>query len=243
MALMMALPLMAWGQNHQDLVDDSARIVVDRYLALLNIEGLPSDSMLVMETAITTSVNSRDTIWMRRWYVPGEQFRVEVWNGDKMDVGLVTNGKDRFKRYLRLDQRWEVTTREELYTKLQGYDFRGPLYDWRGKGAQLIWNGTTTLKGQELQVVKVICPNMYNRFYMFEPGSGLLTLIIENDERWDGKHAYTENLIEWKVEHEFQPLLLSLLPSLESFMRKEVLTIMQTSYRLEPIDDNIFERD
>ena len=243
MALLMALPLMAFGQNHQDQLDDSARIVVDRYLTMLNIEGLPADSMLVMETAITTSTNIRDTIWMRRWYAAPEKFRVEMWYEETMTFGLVSNGKDRFKRYLTADKKWEVLTKTEFYKKLQGYDFRGHLYDWRGKGAELIWNGTTTLKGHELQVVKVKCKDMYNRYYMFEPGNGLLTLIIETDETMDGKHFVSSSRIEWKMEHEFQPLHESLLPSLESFMRNEELTIFQTRYRFEAMDNEIFERD
>ena len=84
---------------------------------------------------------------------------------------------------------------------------------------------------------------MYNRYYMFEPGNGLLTLIIETDETMDGKHFVSSSRIEWKMEHEFQPLHESLLPSLESFMRNEELTIFQTRYRFEAMDNEIFERD
>jgi hypothetical protein len=242
-ALMALMPVAMMAQNHRDLLSDSAMHVVDRYVKMLDIDHLPTDSMLVMETAVTTNLNTKDTIWMRRWFAAGERHRIEVWNDQKMDYGLSSNGKDRFRTYRTAYESWESINSEEFNKKLQGYDFRGPLYRWNEKGAQLSWNGTTELKGQPLQVVKVVCPNMYTRYYMFEPESGLLTLIFETDE-WEGsKKEIRRGHIEWKIFHEFQPLTTGMLPSLESFMRDGELTILRTSYHFEAVDPDIFEHD
>ena len=239
---MLLAPLAGWGQNHEDLLNDTAQTVVERYLAMLNIDGLPQDSLLVMETAITF-YGEKDTIWMRRWYAAPEKFRVEVWNRGKLETGLVTNGKDRFRYYVESLKSWESTDRDNFAERLQGYDFRGPLYGWRAKGATLTWNGTTTLKGEPLQVVKVNCPAMYERYYMFEPESGLLTLIFETETLPEGYSTLLKGHIDWKSVHEYQPLATGILPSLESFMRNGVLTIMSSTTHFEKMDSGLFERD
>lgn len=240
--MLTALPLWGQAQNHQDVLDDSARVVVDRYLQILNIDGLPQDSLLVMETAITF-YGQKDTIWMHRWYAAPNMFRVEVWNRGKMETGLISNGKDRFRKYLPAYESWESIKIEDFYDRLQGYDFRGPLYDWRNKGATLAWNGTTTLKGEPLQVVKVNSPKMYERYYMFEPESGLLTLIFETDKLEESETPRREGHIDWKSIHEYQPLWTGILPSLESFMRGGILTIMSSTTHFEKLDTEIFEHD
>lgn len=240
--LLLLLPTWGMAQNHQDVLSDTARAVVDRYLQLLNIEELPQDSMLVMETVITF-YGEKDTIWMRRWYAAPQQFRVEVWNGGKLETGLISNGKDRFRQYMTRGKFWESTKQEILLDRLRGYDFRGPLYDWRDKAATLSWNGTTTLKGQKLNVVRVKCPSMYERYYMFEPESGLLTLIIETENIEDDFKPLNDSHIEWKAVHEYQPIGNSMLPSQESFMRKGTLTILNSTYHFESLNPDIFEKD
>ena len=49
--------------------------------------------------------------------------------------------------------------------------------------------------------------------------------------------------IDWKSIHEYQPLEHGLLPSLESFMRDGVLTIMSSTTHFEKLDDQLFEHD
>ena len=240
--LMLWMPLVAVAQNHQDVLSDSARAVVDRYVQMLNIDNLPQDSLLVIETAVT-QYGVKDTVRMRRWYAAGEKFRVEVWHGNRIETGMVSNGKDRFHRYIRSLNSWEPVTLEDFLQHFQGYDFRGPLYNWRGKGATLSWNGTTQLKGETLQVVRVNSPTMYERYYMFEPESGLLTLIFETENLMEGAHQHNETHVEWKRIHEYQPLTTGILPSLESFMRGGVLTILSSTYHFEKLDTEIFERD
>lgn len=240
--LMMVIPLAGIGQTSQSNVDDTAAAVVDRYMKLLNYEALPQDSLLVMETAITF-YGEKDTIWMRRWYAAPQSFRVEVWNRGKLETGLVGNGKERFRQYSQREKEWNDIGSDFFYNNLQGYDFRGPLYHWRTQGATLTWNGITTLKGEPLQVVKVESPLMYERYYMFEPGSGLLTLIFETEKLAEDSRPIRGSHIEWKSCHEYLPIGESLLPSLESFMRQGTLTILSTTAHFEPLNPDIFEKD
>lgn len=238
------LPMSLRGQNHQYVVNDSAEFVVDRYLRLLNIEALPADSLLVIETTVTFP-NAADTVFMRRWYMPGQRFRVEIRQRGMLRIGLVSNGKDRFSSYDRRLKSWGKINAEEMEHALMSYDFRGPLYDWRAKGATLTWGDRTSYKGQSLQVVKVSCPDFYDRYYMFEPGSGLLALIIETDNlpgAIEGSRP-RDNHIDWKAIHEYQPLGTSLIVSQESFSRKGQLTILTSTVHFEPADEALFNRD
>lgn len=232
------------GQDHLLAVRDSAEVVVERYLQLLNFDKLPADSLLVIETTVTFP-NVTDSVFMKRWYMPGGHFRVEVHQNGKLLTGLVSNGKDRFGRYNRRDATWEKIHVEELEESLLGYDFRGPLYDWRGKNAELTWEGYGTVKDQRLQVVKVSCPGFYDRHYMFEPESGLLVLVVETDimPGISEKAPLNQNHIDWKAIHEYQPLGTSLLVTQESFARNGQLTILTSTVRFEPADESIFNRD
>jgi hypothetical protein len=204
------------------------------------IDELPEDSLLVLETTVTMG---GDTTLMRRWYQPHGMMRVELFHGGERYDGFITNGDKRHRRYSRRGGSWDATSADDITDLLRGYDFRGPLYHWREKGATLSWNGTTTLKGEPLQVVKVECPGMYERYYMFEPESGLLTLIFETDKTADGNHQYTKDRIDWKSIHEYQPLTTGILPSQESFMRQGVLTILNSTTHFEEMSPDIFEKD
>lgn len=238
--LLAALPtLAAWSQTTET---DSAQYVVDRYLRMLNFDGLPADSMLVLETTITFN-RSDDTVHMRRWYAAPQQLRVEVWQDGKLQTGLNTNGKDRFRHYTFRNKGWESINAERFAENLKGYDFRGPLYRWREQGAELTWSGTTLLKGQPLQVVKVVCPGMFTRHYMFDPQNGLLTLIIETDEASPDNMPNRDGHIEWKAIHEYFPVAGSLIVSQESFMRRGALTILNTTARLTAVDPDLFNHD
>ena len=219
---------------------DSAAAVVDRYLALLNIEALPTDSMLYIETAVTTNQHD-DTVWIYRWYAPPKRFRVEVrYNGKLLD-GLVGDGEKHFIYFDAEHGGWASLRDDFFYEKLKAYDFRGPLYAWRTQGISLTWGGNTILKEQPMQVVKVDDPGLYGRYYMFDARSGLLTLIIETDELAEGFAPRPESRIEWKAMHEFSPIGTgTLLPTLESFLRGEEITVLSSTMRFLPIDPKKF---
>lgn len=242
--LSLLLPVTLQGQNHQYVVSDSAEYVVDRYLRLLNVDALPADSLLVIETTVTFT-GSTDTVTMHRWYMPGQRFRVEVYQKGELQTGLVSNGKDRFSRYNRRGQTWEKIHVEELEDAFRAYDFRGPLYDWRGRNAELTWEGIATVNNHALQSVKVSCPDFYDRHYMFEPESGLLVLIVETEfmPGVSEKAPLNENHIDWKTIHEYQPLGASLLVTQESFARNGMLTVLTSTVHFEPADEALFNRD
>lgn len=237
-ALLALLPLAATAQS------DTAATIVDRYEQLLGPERLPQDSMLTMVTTIT-SPGSQDTFIMKRWYVPPRMMRVEVWYKDTLQTGLCTNGKDRFRTYSPKSGFWNDKPDYLFYEELDGYDFRGPLHNWRAKGMTLTYKGITRAKGDyELQTVTVEGPMMFTRHYMFEP-SGLLAVIIETDELDTTEyHNNGEPHTEWKIEHEYMEVgPSSLLPKVESFMRGGILTIMQSEAWLEPKQTLLFNKD
>ena len=230
------------GQNHLFVIKDTAAHVVDNYLRLLNFEALPQDSTLYLETTITFP-GIADTFIMRRWHTRPQSFRVEVWHKDTLQTGLCTNGSARYRDYDPKSRLWNDLTPDRFHSLFAPYDFRGPLYNWRNNGVQLTWKGTTDYNGHPLQVVEVESPGMYNRYYMFDPTNGLLTLIIETDSLGPDFNPNPMTRIEWKVMHEYLPLHESLIPSLESFLRGSTLTILATEHRLLEHDILIFNRD
>lgn len=238
--LLLLLPATAFGQLGNG--DDTAATVVDRYLTLLNIEGYSEDSMLVMETAVTV-YGSDDTLWMRRWFAPAKKLRMELWYKDTLTEGLISNGVDNFLRYDAKKGKWVEESRQKMAHLLSGYDFRGPLYLWRWNGSTLTWNGMGDIKGKPMQVVKVSRSGMYDRYYMFDPASGLLTLIMESEDFDPENPPKKEGHIEWKSVNEYLPVSNHLVPSLESFMRDGRLTILSTTAHLEYLRPRIFNRE
>lgn len=230
--------LMAAAQS-----DSIAERIVDRYLGILNIEALPADSMLVLTTTIT-SPTSTDTTVMKRYYQPPQMFRVEVRGSDgKLQVGLCTNGSSRKRVFESKHEWWRDVTTETFYNRLSGLDFRGPLYGWRVAGADVTYEGKATAKeGTKLDVVKLVAPARFTRLYMFEE-SGLLAVILESDELDSAYRPYADSRIDWKCIHEYAQIGKATLPSLESFMRKEELTVMRTEMHFEPKNNLLFNQD
>ena len=239
-AWLLLLPALASAQQWDD--NDTATQVVDRYLRLLNVESYSEDSMLVMETAVTV-YGSGDTMTLRRWFSPAKKHRVELWYDGQLREGLISNDEDVFLHYNAEGKRWDTVSKKEFSTLVSGYDIRGPLYLWRWRGAKLTWNGLTELKGAPLQVVKVERPERYDRYYMFDPVSGLLVLIVETEHYTGDTEPIKGSHIDWKSCHEYLPVSNHLVPSLESFMRNGKLTIMSTTAHLEPIRPRIFNRE
>lgn len=238
---LLLFPLALQAQNHQ-YIPDTAALVVDRYLGMLNHEHLPADSMLVIETDITI-YGVADTLKMKRWYAQPEQFRVEVRYHGQLETGLATDGVHRFREYNPDAKDWVFAREHKFRRTLSGYDFRGPLYDWRAHNDRLTYLGKATIDNSApLDVVRVESNGIWTRLYMFEP-SGLLAFIVETDEHGvdvtedDGSH------IDWKCIHEYQPVSNSLVPSQESFQRGDDITVMTSRCWLEPYDETIFKQD
>lgn len=236
--LAVVLPVALRAQN---TTNDTAMRIIDRYVTMLNYDGLP-DSTLVMETTITYH-NQPDTFIMRRWFLPPDMLRVEVWSGDSLTNGYCTNGTTRFRVYSPKRGWWEEVAPADFERRVSYYEFRSLLSRHDTMETTYTYAGITTLKGQPLEVVRVDKPNVYSRYLLFEQRSGLLLFIIETDEMPVESLSPGYNHSAWKAYHEYQPMGASLIASQESFMRNGVLTIMNTKMHFEPRNTLLFNQD
>ncbi len=232
------LPAALWAQSTNS---DTATRIIDRYVKMLNYEGLP-DSTLVMETTITYH-NQPDTFIMRRWFLPPDMLRVEVWSGDSLTNGYCTNGTDRFRVYFAKRGWWDEVAPADFERRVSYYEFRTILSKRDTTETTYTYAGTTTLKGETLEVVRVDRPNVYSRYLLFEQRSGLLLFIIETDEMPVESLSPGYNHAAWKAYHEYQPMGASLIVSQESFMRNGMLAIMNTKMHFEPRNTMLFNQD
>lgn len=236
-ATLLIMGIAACGQTA-----DTAEMIVQRYLDRLGNDRWPADSTLYLETVIT-SPGSTDTIIMRRWFTPPQMLRVEVRKGRRLQVGLCSNGKDRYRRYHHELNYWVDLQPIDFYDRMIGYDFRGPLHGWKAKGATLTYDGKVKAEGHyDMESVTVEAPNAFKRHYMFEP-SGLLAVIIETDELDTAYKDVTGSHIDWKCIHEYMTIGGRMLPRLESFMREGRLTVLETTAKLEERNTLIFNQD
>lgn len=244
--LVWILVFLPWGLWAQE--KDSAEVIVDHYLKLLNYESLPQDSTLVLETTITFH-GSTDSFSLRRWFAPPTMMRVEVWHGDTLINGYCSNGSGRHREYTKRMGWWNDVPHSDFHKKIDTYEFRGPLYNWQLHNIKLTYQGVVTTKGQQLQVVRAEQKDDYTRFYFFEKQSGLLVLMQEKDEI--PAESFSEKAlkqlrvkpIEYKFIHEYLPIGTSLIPSQESYMRDGLLTIMETRTHFVSRDNLIFNQD
>lgn len=240
--LLTALLLIALGGSAGAQSSDTAVAIVDRYLDIMGVSRWGSDSLLVLETVIT-SPGSTDTFVMKRWHMSPNMNRVEVWHGKKLQTAMCSNGKDRFRTMRPKSGYWVDVAASTFYEQLMPYDFRGPLFSWRGQGAKLTYLGVTkALEMYDMESVKVEGPGIFTRIYFFEP-SGLLSVIVETGELDSAFRANEEARIDWKIIHEYQVLGDHLLPKQESFMRDGRLTILETTARFEPRNTLVFNQD
>lgn len=221
---------------------DSAARIIDRYVAMLNYDGLPADSTLALETTITY-FGQPDTFVMRRWFTPPEMLRIEVWKGDTLTNGFCTNGTDRYRVYSAKQHWWDEVSPADFQRRASSYDFRTILYRRDTTETTYTYAGTTTLKGESLEAVRVDRPNVYTRYLLFERRSGLLLFIIETNEMPAESLSPGYNHAAWKAFHEYLPAGASLIASQESFMRNGLLTIMNTTARFEPRNTLLFNQD
>lgn len=237
LTIALLLPLMAAAQS-----DSAAIRIVDRYLGIMNIDALPADSMLVVNTQIIYP-QTGDTLTMKRIYAPPQMFRVEVRNPDgTLQTGLCGNGDKRYRAYSSRSGWWRDITTSTFYSALGGFDVRGPLYNWRADNAYLTYRGTTDYKGQQLDVVHYSAPGFFKRLYMFE-STGMLSVIIEEDTVDEGYNALHDAHIDWKCFHEYANVGPATLPVLESFMREKTLTVLRSEMHLEKRDNLQFNQD
>ncbi len=225
-------------------VKDSAQMVVENYLRLLNYDAISQDTMLYIETYIYSRDEPSDTMIMKRWYWAPFCFRTEVWHGDTLTMGLRTNSYDSYMSYDRDKKRWFKIDVVQYYILARGYDFRGQLYHWKSNNTQLTYNGVWNYNGHEVYRIFVKRPGAYHRNYLFEKESGLLFLIDETDNyQKDLNEVASGPHIDWRAIHEYQPLGNVTFPSIESYQIENDIVLMFHKYKYLPIKKELFIYD
>lgn len=238
--LFMACIFAASAQNTAST--DSAALVVNRYLRLLNFESLRTDSILYIESYIINRSDLTDTTFMRRWHVEPNQDRVELWHGGELGYGLVTDGKQLFKKYNAKKKVWETISASKYFDDAPAYDFHGPLYRWKTDGLEMHYQGEWNYNGNTAYRILIQSPTRYDRYYMFEKESGLLFLIDElstHSENMDPNAPH----VDWRACHEFTPLGRCLFPSIESYQYNGAVTIIYHHFKYLPLNPERFTQE
>lgn len=231
------------AQNKASAVDTAQRIV-ERYLRLMNFDGVKRDSILYIETIAYKRSSPGDTAVLKRWFLYPNCFRAELWHGDTLLEGAYTDGKEIYREYrLGVLDGWTRVAQSRYYVLEPGYDFRGSLYHWKADAAELTYKGEWDYNGQKVHRVYVDTPMRYCRNYLFEKESGMLFLIEETN-----KHSeYTDHAAydhpDWHAFSEYQPLGGVLLPSVEVYQMKGDLVFHFSTGRYIPKDMNIFRKN
>lgn len=223
---------------------DSATIVIDRYLNLLNYNELPTDSMLYIETQMVDRNNTDDTVIVKRWYQYPNSYRTEIWINHTLDDGFF-NTNDSLRRYYDKKYRvWRIPTIETYYDMQRAYNFHGPFFYWRSNGTELYYEGTKTFQGHLVQQVLVRAPAMLDRHYIFEKESGLLFLFTEDTTHLETRGGFDRvSHVDWRAIHEFQPVNAAIFPSIESYQSEGRIYIIKHRIRLLPRNNDIFKKE
>ncbi|MCR4828301.1 MAG: hypothetical protein K5864_02450 [Bacteroidales bacterium] len=232
----------AWSQNHQ-YVPDSAALVVDGYLKLLNFKAVKPDSMLYIESYIYNRSYPEDTIVMKRWHVEPYYNRVEVWHKDTLQDALHGNAKDVFRWYNQEKKAWQDLSLAGYYDHLYAYDYRGPLNEWRTDGSELFYQGVWNYNHHEAYRIFVKSPSRYDRYYLFEKETGLLFLIDEQEGHNPDMDTHNDTRVDWRAIHEYTPLDLVVFPTIESYQKDNEITLIFHKMKYIPIDMSLFIND
>ncbi len=220
---------------------DTAKAIVDRYLTLMNYEGLPADSMLYIESSIYDFHDRSDTLVMKRWFLPPHNHRVELWVKGELQLGYLTNGIDNARRYDTIKQVWQKITVPDYYDKGAAYDFHSPLYKWRANGTEMQYLGEKELYGVKVYEVHVETPGMHVREYLFEKENGLLFFVIEHPEVFGGDVDPRNTHVDWRAFTDYIHIGSSLLPYTESYRRNGHVTVINHRYAFVKKEKKKFE--
>ena len=237
---LVGVTLTAFAQNHQ-YIPDTATLIVDRYLRALNVEAQKTDSMLYVETVTVCREHPGDTMFMKRWFLPPQCMRAEVFEKGRRVVGYRSNGKDVYREFKK--GKWSTISPSEFLTLASGYDFRGPLYNWRINGIDLTYEGEWLFNNQPVYRVLVQDIFRYDRHYLFDKSNYLMFLADEippTEEK--AKREQAAAPIEWRAIHEYLPVGEMLLPSVESYQVNGELFIVYHTYRYLPVDMRLFNK-
>lgn len=223
---------------------DSASIVVERYNTLLNHGTITNDSMLYIESMVMDAYHPSDTLFMRRWFVMPNFHRVEIVFRDSLIFAIYGDGFMHYRQYDTAGRIWRNIKPDEFWDQMSGYDFHGPLYDWKKRGLELSYRGLWNFRGTPVMRVYVEDPDRFPRNYLFEKKSGLLFYIDELDSAAvkPPPNAKTQH-VHWRAYSEYIPLGKQLFISAESYMQDNQVTVTLHRYRMTTRDMALFYVD
>lgn len=221
---------------------DSAEVILERYLALLNYDAIRTDSILYIESRIFIQNSPTDTIIMKRWFYPQANYRVELWQGGKLTIGLRSNGYDTFMEYDAEQRQWFKVDVARYYNRLDAYNFHSSLYNWRDHHTSLRYDGIWNFNGSQAYRLFIKQQDVFDRYYMFEKESGLLFMYDELDSYMDMERDVTDH-VDWRAFHEYTPLDKCLFPSIESYQMNGNIVMIFHQYRYIKFDYDIFMED
>ena len=239
--LLLLVGLGVRGQETAAAVD-SAQLIVDRYLSLLNYDSIRTDSILYIESHIFSRNKATDTIIMKRWFYPEANYRVELWHGDTLEFGLYSNGYDTFRQYKKKHKTWFKTDVGKYYEMLDFYNFHGPLFHWGLHPISFRYDGLWNFNGQQAYRIFIKQAEIFDRYYMFEKESGLLFMYDELDSYMEMERDVT-NHVEWRAYLEYTPLGKCLFPTIESYQMDGNIVMIYHIYRYIKFDYDIFTED
>ena len=132
---------------------DSAIMLVEGFLKFANYDSYVKDSVLYIESEIVKRYGEGDTVRMKRWYCPPNNYRIEVWSGRRPEVAMIGYKDSSFMYYFSSDRSWRHVHVDNFYQREWEYDFRSPLYFWKNNGMELTYEGTLDFEGSEVQPV------------------------------------------------------------------------------------------
>lgn len=219
---------------------DSAIMLVEGFLKFANYDSYVKDSVLYIESEIVKRYGEGDTVRIKRWYCPPNNYRIEVWSGRRPEVAMIGYKDSSFMYYFSSDRSWRHVHVDNFYQREWEYDFRSPLYFWKNNGMELTYEGTLDFEGSEVQQVLVRAPNMFDRHYLFEKKTGLYFMYIEDGTRLDSDSVFTKHPVDWRAVHEYMPFRKGFYPSFESYQADGDIILIHNTLKVIPYKKEIF---
>ncbi|MCQ2297819.1 MAG: hypothetical protein MJZ51_04255 [Bacteroidales bacterium] len=225
-----------WGQEA-----DSAAMIVDRFVAIMNMKDLPRDSMVMVTSIQIDRDNPSDTTIMKRWDAWPNKNRSEVWYHGRMLDGFVSDGIQQHMYFDTIRRAWRNCMHVQYLDNYVAYDIRGPLYYWRTNGSELKYLGELSFQGKPIYGVEISMLSNYTRQYFFEKESGLLFLYKMTDHLV-GDSIREEYITDWRAYHEYQKKGACIFPEVESYQNQGHVYIIHHQVEYVPYDEKVFKQ-
>lgn len=240
----MLLATTMWGQTTNEINDTlRASRIIDKYLRMIDILRSDNDSVLCVETSIVARERPQDTMKIYQWYKNPRNYRLEMWQDGQVEEGFYSDGTI-FKMFRPSARDWVDVLQHNFYDYTIPHDFRGALYDWRSKGAEVRYAGEYTFEGQKVDRIFVSSPGIFDRYYFFEKETGLLFMVTEMDHIYgDSKKTKDAMKVDWRAWNEFTPFRGYLVPTIESYQAEQHIVTIKRSYHFEANQPTLFNQD